>query len=140
MRSILSHWFSWSVLPSNPPHSVQKGGRVPIGMPLPGTVVKVLDEAGAGVGENGEGEVAVGGMARATYMADDPRVYDPARLRATGDLATVEAGARTVCEVVCTVASFCCGAVVNFEPGSYCSLRILWGAVCVFIHKCHDGM
>ncbi|MDT0612757.1 amino acid adenylation domain-containing protein [Streptomyces lancefieldiae] len=85
------------------PQSLPENGPVPVGTPLPGTVVRVLDEDLRPVPDGTRGEIYIGGPGVAhgyltpgadhTRFLPDPHAEgDGARLYRTGDLGTLSRG------------------------------------------------
>ncbi|XP_032885002.1 beta-alanine-activating enzyme isoform X2 [Amblyraja radiata] len=65
-------------------------GHVPLGVPLSGTILNVMDDSGQVIQE-GEGQVFIGGKERICFLNEEITV-SPGTMRATGDWVIVKGG------------------------------------------------
>ncbi|XP_062899156.1 beta-alanine-activating enzyme isoform X1 [Mobula hypostoma] len=87
----VSCWATYYKIPEEIPHSTrQYEDHVPLGFPLLGTILDVVDDSGKVIQE-GEGQVFIGGEERVCFLNDEITVLSGI-MRATGDWVVVKDG------------------------------------------------
>ncbi|XP_072920716.1 beta-alanine-activating enzyme isoform X3 [Hemitrygon akajei] len=87
----VSCWATYYKIPEEIPHSTrQYEDHVPLGFPLLGTILDVVDDSGKVIQE-GEGQVFIGGEERVCFLNDEITLLSGIK-RATGDWVVVKDG------------------------------------------------
>ncbi|XP_055491682.1 beta-alanine-activating enzyme isoform X2 [Leucoraja erinacea] len=87
----VSCWATYYKIPEETLHCTGRHeGHVPLGVPLSGTILNVMDDSGQVIQE-GEGQVFIGGKERVCFLNDEITV-SPGTMRATGDWVIVKDG------------------------------------------------